>query len=85
MDNIIKIKTSNTDELIEAVMMEHKNVHLAIFEHSKGTSTYILTTKDIQGVFELGKAYGIALAKAGKAEEERRRKGSKTTRGKGNE
>ena len=85
MDNIIKIKTSNTDELIEAVLMEHKNVHLAIFEHNKGISTYILTTRDIQGIFDLGKAYGIALAEAGKAEEEKRKGKKKTTRGKGNE
>lgn len=85
MDNVIKIKTENTDELIEAVIAQQKNVHIAIYEHYKGTSTYILTTKDIQAVFEFGKAYGIALAKAGKAEEGQKRKQGKATRGKGNE
>ena len=57
-------------------MIEHPNVHIAVFEHCKGKSTYILTTKDIQGVFNLGKAYGIALAEAGKAEKEKRKKES---------
>lgn len=85
MENVIKIKTENTDELVEAVMERYKNVHIAIFEHYKGTSTYIVTTKDIQQLFEFGKAYGIALAKAGKAEDGQKRKQGKATRGKGNE
>ena len=85
MDNIIKIKTANTDEFIEAVLMEHPNVHVAVYEHFKGTSTYILTTKDIQAVFDFGKSYGIALTKAGKAEQEKRNRKEQATRGKGNE
>lgn len=83
MENVIKIKTSNTDEFIGAVLIEHPNAHIAVFEHCKGKSTYILTTKDIQGVFNLGKAYGIALAEAGKAEKEKRILKEKATRGKG--
>lgn len=85
MDNVIKIKTEHTDELIEAVLVRKKSVHLAIFEHYKGVSTYILTTKDIQGVFELGKEFGIAIANAGKAEKRRQPKEGNTTRGKENE
>lgn len=84
MDNIIKIKTENTEELVSAVLMEHENVHLAIYEHCKGVSTYILTTKDIQAIFDFGKAYGIALAEAGKAKQEKRKPKKKATRGKGN-
>lgn len=85
MDNVIKIKTEYTDELVEAVVSQQKSVHIAIYEHYKGISTYILTTKDIQAVFDFGKAYGIALAKAGKAEDRQKRKAGKATRGKGNE
>lgn len=85
MDNIIKIKTEHTDEFIDAVLAQQKSVHIAIHEHYKGVSTYILTTKDIQAVFDFGKAYGIALAKAGKAEDGQKRKAGKATRGKGNE
>lgn len=84
MDNIIKIKTSNTEELVSAVIMESKNVHIAVYEHNKGISTYILTTRDIQGIFDFGKAYGIALAEAGKAEQEKPKQKGKSTRGKGN-
>lgn len=85
MDNVIKIKTEHTDELIEAVLAQQKSVHIAIHEHYKGISTYILTTKDVQAVFDFGKAYGIALAKAGKAEDGQKRKPREATRGKGNE
>lgn len=84
MDNVIKIKTEQTDELIEAVLARKKSVRIAAYDHYKGESTYILTTKDVQGVFELGKAFGIALAKAGKAQDGKKPKERKTTRGKGN-
>lgn len=83
MENVIKIKTSETEELVGAVLIEHANVHLSVFEHCKGKSTYILTTKDIQGVFDLGKAFGIALAEAGKAEKEKEKLKQASTRGKG--
>lgn len=85
MENVIKIKTEQTDEFIEAILVRYKNVHAALWEHHKGESTYIVTTRDIQQLFEFGKAFGIALAKAGKAEKGKPKDKEKATRGKGNE
>lgn len=82
MDNVIRIKTENTDELVRAALINFKDVHLAIHDHEKGVSTYILTTKDAQGIFNLGMAYGMALAEAEKGTEEHIRKEVKATRGK---
>lgn len=61
MDNVIKIKEKDTEALIEAVMRKKKNVHLAIYDHNKGISTYILTTPGIQDIFDLGMHFGMAL------------------------
>lgn len=85
MDNVIKIKTDLTDEWIEAVLKRHKNVHVAIYEHYKGQSTYIVTTKDVQEVFELGREFGAAVANNGKYEPPKPQGRRKATRGKGNE
>lgn len=84
MDNVIKIKTSNTDELISAVLMEKPKVKVTAHAHYKGLSTYIVTTDDIQDLFDFGKAYGIALSEAGKTEGESSHQDMEETRGKGN-
>lgn len=85
MHNVIKIKTDLTEEWVEAVVARHKNVRASIWEHYKGESTYIVQTKDIQELFELGKAFGIAIVKNGKYQEPRPQGKKKATRGKGNE
>lgn len=36
MDNVIKIKTSQTDSRIEACLEMNKNIHVAVYEQYKG-------------------------------------------------
>lgn len=85
MDNIIKIKTSQTDAWIEACLEMNKKIHVAVYEHCKGNSTYIVTTAGIQELFELGAAYGYHAAQLGGHPYKEAGKGGETTRGKGNE
>lgn len=85
MDNLIKIKTSQTDALIEAVLSMNKDIHIAVYEHRNGNSSYIITTESIQKLFELGAEYGYQAALLGGHPYERATNRKESTRGKGNE
>lgn len=85
MDNVIKIKTSQTDNWIEACLEMNKNIHVAVYEHYKRESTYIVTTKGIQELFELGAAFGYHAALTGGHPYPKPSRKVKPPRGKGNE
>lgn len=85
MENIIKIKTTETEELWNAVRKCFKSVRVNPWEENKGKSSFIVTTNDLQALFNLGTAFGVELASSGKRKPFAPQDGEKAIRGKGND